>query len=73
MYPAIVNYLQQNQRPPALGWLMRELGYSSTSVTRDRVNELVNCGWLERNEQGALRVVGARVELGAVVAERLRG
>lgn len=70
VYPAIVNYLVEHQRPPAIAWLMEELGYSSTSVTRSRMTKLVEIGWLERKD-GAITVPGARVVLGNDVRERL--
>ena len=71
VYPLIVQYIIDHQRAPALLHIARQCGFSSTSVTRDRVNELVWMGWVERSERGYISVPGLKLAAGAAVEERL--
>lgn len=71
MYPLIVNYMLKNQRAPTLHYMMAVLGYSSTSVTRDRVNKLVSAGWVNRSDEGYLTLPGLELRKTDFINNRL--
>lgn len=71
MFPLIVGYARDHGGAvPTYRWLKAEMGLSSTSIVKSRIEVLLLAGWLEKKDD-QLVVAGTQVGFSGVVRQRL--